>query len=345
MFETHFGLTGRPFRLTPDPDFWFESAAHRTAMTHVGYGLARGEGLIVVTGDAGAGKTMLAAHLLGRIDPERTTVGQLPAIGLGRGDLLPLVAGAFGIDCMGIAGAALLGRFEYFLTAQAAEGRRTLLIVDEAQNIAPAMLDEIRMLADLRSGGEPLFQVVLFGTSAFRDKLAGAEQLEQFRGRIVATCHIDPVTKEEVGPLITHRLARAGWTGTPEFAPDAWTALHRWSNGNPGRLNHIAGQVMLAAAVEDRCVVDGALVEAAVRDGEDVTPSVAPRPPIGSRPLNVSVTPIRAEPVGPVEQRLAALEVRCEEQEAALRRVLALMIDLVEADAAPRAGQSYASAA
>jgi len=156
MYDQFYGLKGRPFQLTPDPHFYFESATHRKALSYLGYGLAQGEGFIVITGDIGAGKTTLVGHVMASIDPARLTAVKIVSTQVEGDDMLRLTAQSFGVATDGVAKAELLNRIEAFLHAQARAGRRTLLIVDEAQNLPVSAIEELRMLSNFQFGNQAL---------------------------------------------------------------------------------------------------------------------------------------------------------------------------------------------
>jgi general secretion pathway protein A len=343
MYQHHYGLADRPFQLTPDPRFWFESATHRKAMAYLGYGLAQGEGFIVITGDIGAGKTTLVAHLMATIDPQRLTAVRLVSTQADGDQLVALAAQAFGIASTGHGKAALLDRIERHLLDQARSGRRTLLIVDEAQTLSLGALEELRMLSNFQSGGESLLQIFLLGQPEFRETLQGSERLEQLRQRVIATHHLDPMTANEVGPYMLHRLALVGWAGNPDFETASYDAFFRHSGGVPRKLNQIAGRVLLAAAVEGRTTIDAALVDAvaAELDGDANRARIAPDGE--PRLRSASITTLRGEPAQ--DARLNAIEARQDELEASLRRVLGLLIDWVENDTPRRADRSRHNAA
>ena len=324
MYTDHYGLTGRPFQLTPDPAFWFDSATHRKAMAYLGYGLAQGEGFIVITGDIGAGKTTLVGHLMATIDRARLTVVRLVSTQVEGDDMLRLAAQGLGLATDGVAKAQLLDRIERFLHAQTREGKRTLLIVDEAQNLPVSALEELRMLSNFQAGGQSLLQIFLLGQPEFRDKLQKAESLEQLRQRVIATHHLDPMDADEVGPYLEHRLKLVGWTGRPRFTAEACAALFAASRGVPRTLNTLATRLLLHGAMEDLSVIDADAVEAVAADmGRDT--EIAPAP-AGASPA----------PDHALLGRIAALETRVEEQDAALRRVLTLLIDWAEDDGTPQ---------
>ena len=266
MYDEHYGLTGRPFQLTPDPKFWYETATHKKAMAYLGYGLAQGEGFIVITGDIGAGKTTLMGHLVDTVDQAALNVVRIVSTAIEADDLLRVVATQFGSDPAGLTKAQLLTVIERGLHAVACTGRRTLLVVDEAQALPVSALEELRMLSNFQAGGHALVQIVLLGQPEFRDRLHGSERLEQLRQRVIAIHHLDPMEEHEVADYIAHRLSVVGWQGRPDFAEDAFEALYRGSGGVPRRLNLLAGRVMLHAAIEDLAMIDARTVRTVLRD-------------------------------------------------------------------------------
>ncbi|MEQ9662543.1 MAG: XrtA-associated ATPase [Parasphingopyxis sp.] len=398
MYSDHYGLNGNPFQLTPDPRFWFESETHRKAMAYLGYGLAQGEGFIVITGDIGAGKTTLVGHLMATIDSARLTAVQIVSTQVEGDDMLRLVAQQLGIDSNGAEKAQLLDRIERFLHGQAREGKRTLLIVDEAQNLGISALEELRMLSNFQSGGRALLQIFLLGQPEFRERIKSAPNLEQLRQRVIATHHLEPMQAKEIESYVVHRLSIAGWQGNPQFTADAYTALYVATGGVPRRLNTLMARVLLFGAVEERTTIDGAAVQAVLDDlaGEepreanehaaeasqpepeqeqeqeleqedefaddpvlerpDEFASLAPQQPVHD-PIAPDNEPVVFETEEPEteqhsdhevrqDDRLAAIEARLEEQDAALRRVLTLLVDWVEEEEArPQFGVVRGSAA
>ena len=268
MYDQFYGFTGRPFQLTPDPHFYFESGTHRKAMSYLGYGLAQGEGFIVITGDVGAGKTTLVGHLMNTIDPNRLTAVKLVSTQVEGDDLLRLVAEQFGLDWEGESKAELLRSMEQYLREQARAGRRTLLIVDEGQNLAISALEELRMLSNFQLGGHSLLQIFLLGQPEFRQTLFHSPTLEQLRQRVIATHHLDPMEPEEVEPYILHRLGKVGWNGNPSFSPDAFEAIFEYSEGVPRKLNVLVSRLLLYGAVEQMTRITGQQVRAVVSEIE-----------------------------------------------------------------------------
>lgn len=309
MYDQFYGFTGRPFQLTPDPAFYFESGTHRKAMSYLGYGLAQGEGFIVITGDIGAGKTTLVGHLMNSIDPGRLTAVKLVSTAVSGDALLQLVAEQFGIDWDGLGKAELLRAIEQFLREQARAGRRTLLIVDEGQNLPVDALEELRMLSNFQLGGHSLLQIFLLGQPEFRHTLFQSPSLEQLRQRVIATHHLDPMEPEEIEPYILHRLGKVGWQGNPTFSPDAFELLFDHSDGVPRRLNVLVSRVLLFGAVEQLARITGAHVRSVVAemsaDGGFAqpaeaapTPLVVPPPFVLPEPV---AKPLMAAPEAPLE--------------------------------------------
>ncbi|WP_295530891.1 XrtA/PEP-CTERM system-associated ATPase [Novosphingobium sp. Chol11] len=266
MYDDFYKLTGRPFQLTPDPDFYFESGTHRKALSYLGYGLAQGEGFIVITGAIGAGKSTLAAHLMATIDRQRLTAAQIVTSRLDGEELVHLAARAFGIDVQGHDKATALALIENFLQDEARAGRRCLLVVDEAQNLSVDALEELRMLSNFQLGAHPLLQILLLGQPEFRELLQGSPALEQLRQRVIASHHLDAMEPGEVGPYVEHRLTRVGWRGNPAFAANVYAALAKASGGLPRRINQIVTRVLLMGAVEQRTTIDAAMLSEVLAD-------------------------------------------------------------------------------
>lgn len=321
MYEDHYGLTGRPFALTPDPRFWFETATHRKAMAYLGFGLTQGEGFIVITGEIGSGKTTLVGHLTATIDRERQHVIQIVSTQIEGDDLLRLVASGLGIATHALEKAQLLERIEGALHAVSRSGRRTLLIVDEAQALPVSALEELRMLSNFQAGEQALVQIFLLGQPEFRERLHGTEALEQLRQRVIAVHHLEAMEPEEVEPYMIHRLSLVGWQGRPDFTGDALEALYAGSGGVPRILNQLAARVLLYGAIESVELIDGDIVRAVIEDMNGDVPECA-----------TSMEPIAPGDGDEVIRRIAMLEARVEDQNTALRRVLTLLVDWVESD-------------
>jgi general secretion pathway protein A len=250
MYENFYGFAGRPFQLTPDPQFYFESISHKKAMSYLGYGLGQGEGFIVITGEVGAGKSTLVAHLMERIDPAALTVAQVVTTALDGAEVVHVVAQAFGLQVEGHDKAGALGAIERFLEDEARAGRRCLLVVDECQNLDLAALEELRMLSNFQLGSHPLLQSLLLGQPEFRATLAQHPGLEQLRQRIIASHHLEALDAGEVEDYVTHRLKHVGWNGRPGFEEGLLDALYFHTGGIPRRVNQVMNRLLLLGAIE-----------------------------------------------------------------------------------------------
>ncbi|QGN53208.1 AAA family ATPase [Novosphingobium sp. Gsoil 351] len=266
MHEEFYEFSGRPFQLTPDPEFYFESATHRKALSYLGYGLAQGEGFVVVTGEVGAGKSTLVAHLMATIDRARQTAGQIVTSALDGSEMIHVAAQCFGLDVAGRDKASALKAIELFLHGEARAGRRCLLVVDEAQNLSIEALEELRMLSNFQLGSHPLLQTLLLGQPEFRSVLAHSDALEQLRQRVIASHHLEAMEPSEVGAYVEHRLARVGWRGNPEIDPGLYPELARATDGVPRRVNQIMARLLLLGSVEQRQRIDPAMLDAVLAD-------------------------------------------------------------------------------
>ncbi len=360
MYDQFYGLSGRPFQLTPDPQYYFESGTHRKALSYLGYGLAQGEGFIVITGEVGSGKSTLVGHLMQTIDRARLTAATIVTSQLDAVDLVQMVAESYGIDTRGLDKASALKAIENFLHAEARAGRRCLLVVDEAQNLAIDALEELRMLSNFQLGSMPLLQIFLLGQPEFRDLVKTAPELEQLRQRVIATHHLEAMDADEVQPYVQHRLRKAGWTGRPQLSDDAYAALYDETTGIPRKLNALMNRCLLMGAVEQIDMIDGPLVGAVIADmaGKPfayeapmssqapafavdlpaVVVDAAEEPAAAIDSANVVAMPSHLAAVPTIsaggdanlQARIAEMEVRMAEQDATMRRVLAMLIDWME---------------
>ena len=266
MYEQFYGFSRRPFQLTPDPQFYFESTSHKKAMSYLGYGLSQGEGFIVVTGEVGAGKSTLVAHLMQRIDPAALTVAQVVTTALDGAEVVHIVAQAFGLAVEGQDKAGALGAIERFLHDEARAGRRCLLVVDECQNLELTALEELRMLSNFQLGSHPLLQSLLLGQPEFRRTLAHHPGLEQLRQRIIASHHLEALDAGEVEHYVRHRLGHVGWDGRPQFEAGLLEALYRHTGGIPRRVNQVMNRLLLLAAIEESALLSLRMLDAVVTE-------------------------------------------------------------------------------
>ncbi len=334
MFNDFYGLTGRPFQLTPDPAFYFESLTHRKALSYLSYGLAQGEGFVVITGEVGAGKSTLVAHLMATIDPARLTAAQIVTSKLDGEELVHIVAQALGLIVDGHDKASALGAIEAFLHDEARAGRRCLLVVDESQNLELEALEELRMLSNFQLGAHPLLQTLLLGQPEFRDTIQDHPQLEQLRQRVIAAHHLEPMELGEVQAYIEHRLRCVGWVGNLQFDQGVYTALFEASGGVPRRINQICNRLMMLGAVEQRSRIDRAMLSQVLDELEldgtmqlkRIEPLPEPVHPFAAAPV---AAPVMETPAARIETiALAQLQELLAERDAQIAELQQAVIEL-----------------
>ncbi len=344
MYEQFYGLTGRPFQLTPDPDFYFESVSHKKALSYLGYGLSQGEGFIIVTGEVGAGKSTLVAHLVERVNPEQLTIGQIVTSALDSEELVQVVAQSFGLDVESRDKASALGAIEMFLQEEAREGRRCLLVVDECQNLDVEALEELRMLSNFQMGAHPLLQTLLLGQPEFRRMVAKHPDLEQLRQRVIASHHLAALEQEEVEAYVRYRLEMVGWNGNPEITTDVYSELYNATAGIPRRINQVMNRLLLLGSIEERAgftvkMLNDVCAEMVLDDEQGTIAPPAQTPdwatdavsaaPAAAAAASAAV-PAQAAMNSDVRKAIAELERRLDDQEQSVRHVLTLLVEWFE---------------
>jgi len=306
MYDEFYGLTGKPFQLTPDHRFFFDSQGHHRALAYLRYGLEQGEGFIVITGAIGTGKTILVRALFSELEGHNIMAAQLVTTQVEPEDMLRMVCASFGLAHEGMNKATLLHNLEVIARTRFAEGRRILLVVDEAQNLPDRSLEELRMLANFQVDGRSLFQSFLLGQEELRRTLQ-LPNMEQLRQRIIAAYHLEPLSREETSAYIAFRLKRVGWAGDPELAPEVFDLVHAETGGVPRRINTLCDRLLLFGCIEEkhRLAVEDVRVVAAELQQETGRPAGVP--PVGASSAPPAAGAERPVP-GDLLKRLAALE-------------------------------------
>ncbi len=244
MYEAFYGLNGKPFQINPDPNFYYGSKQHRRAKAYLEYGVLRNEGFIVITGEVGAGKTTVVRGLIAGLDAAKVVAANLVTTQLDAEDTLRMVGSAFGVWVKDLSKADVLMALEAFFLNQTSQGKRCLLIVDEAQNLSLRAVEELRMLSNFQYDQQALLQTFLVGQPEFRAILQSPD-MKQLRQRVTATCHIGPLDQDETRAYIEHRLKCAGSTGRPTFDTAAIEKIFKSSDGIPRRINLICDRLLL----------------------------------------------------------------------------------------------------
>jgi general secretion pathway protein A len=250
MYEQFYGLSAKPFQLRPDPNFFFGSKGHKRAASYLEYGLSQEEGFIVITGEIGAGKTTLLHNLLRKLQSKNIVAAQIVNTHLNADDTLRMVAGAFGLPYENATKAALLTRIEQFLRECDRQGKRALLVIDEAQNLTPHSVEELRMLSNFQTADKSLLQTFLLGQPEFRNTLLGGD-MKQLQQRVIATYHLGPMDAHETRSYIEHRLHTVGWRGDPSFSEEAFVAIYDFTGGIPRKINTLCDRLLLMGYLEE----------------------------------------------------------------------------------------------
>jgi putative secretion ATPase (PEP-CTERM system associated) len=251
MYEIFYGLREEPFRLSPDSRLCFMHPSYKKARAYMQYALQRKEGFVMVTGRPGTGKTTLINDITTQLVKQGNLHASLTSTQIKADDLLRLVVLKFGLNGDTEHKAELIHRLETFLYRLHREGRRPLLIIDEAQDLAADALEELRLLTNLQKDNQTLLQIFLVGQEELRHTVL-MPNLEQLHQRIVAACHLTPLTTESTEAYIIHRLSRVGWDNDPQLTQEIFEPIHRHSLGIPRVVNQICSRLLLHGMVNEK---------------------------------------------------------------------------------------------
>jgi general secretion pathway protein A len=348
VYQEFFSFRTKPFELVPNPDFLYLSRTHRKTLTYLDYGIKEKAGFIMLTGEVGAGKTTLIRDLIKKLD-QRATLSKVFNTRVNSEQLISMINDDFGLEVSGKDKVVLLRELYDFLIGQYAEGYHPVLIIDEAQNLSPELLEEVRLLSNLETDRSKLLQIILVGQPELRKTLSRPE-MRQLRQRVNISCHLQHLTRQETEEYIVHRLEVAGNREAVRFHEGTFDEIHSFSRGVPRLINILCDFLLLTAYVEDTTELTLELVkevaeDLAVENGywQD---EPADQPPSGDLPERLTaierdvfdLKAMQAENVK-ISERLAAVErllVGClskttddlGEVEKALRQELASLKDL-----------------
>lgn len=266
MYLEYYGLTELPFNITPNPRFLFYSAKHREAFNHLLYGIRERKGFVQLTGEVGAGKTTLCRAMLDQLGDNFSTALILNPV-LDADQLIQAIAREFGLQVKGLDRLETIAEINHFLLQQMADGKESVLIIDEAQDLTNDLLEQVRLLSNLETDERKLLQIVLMGQPELRERL-NDYSLRQLRQRITVRFHLRPLKFAEVGQYIQHRLHVSGGKGPPYFTMPALWRIHRYSKGIPRLINALCDKCLLAGFVQARDKIDFQMVGRAINELE-----------------------------------------------------------------------------
>ena len=320
MYEDFYGLKERPFSLLPDPDFLYLSPQHKLARAYLEYGINQRVGFVVLTGEVGTGKTTLIKSLL-KSRERNQRLGVLYQTTVGAVDLLEVLLREFEVRGHYNSRTARLAAFNQFLLTAYGRGEHVVLLVDEAQNLGPEALEELRLLSNLQTEKEPLLQVILVGQPGLRDRLRhpGLRQLAQ---RVAVHYHLSPLNQDETKEYINFRLARAGGSGI--FTESALEKLYEYTRGVPRRLNAWCDLALVAGFAEGRNEIDGEFIDTVISaqggslEGSDETEA----------PLAQDLSPLPSTSGSPLPATDNGLEAAVQELSGRLTRLEGLVLEM-----------------
>lgn len=264
MYKSFFNLKSKPFDLLPNPYFLFLSKSHKRALTYLDYAMQERAGFILLTGEIGSGKTTLIRSLINRHN-DNMVLARVFNTRVSSEQLISMINDDFEIAAKGGEKTTLLRNLNEFLIEQYARGNKPVLIIDEAQNLTPEILEDVRMLSNLETDNATLLQIILVGQPELLRTLA-LPGLRQLRQRICFSCHIQPLKQEEVGEYILHRLEIAGNREAVLFSSFAIDTIWRYSKGIPRLINIICDFLMLSAFADETKQIDDEMVRDIIGD-------------------------------------------------------------------------------
>ena len=296
MYEDFFGLQKDPFVLTPDPDFLFLTDAHRDALAALSYSILHYRGFMVLTGDAGTGKTTLLRSILESIPDDRAQFAYVFNPTLNPSEFLEMLMLDFGLEVSADSKTQRLLQLQQFLLNSHKEGRVCALIVDEAHQLSPELLEEIRLLTNFETSNAKLLQIVLAGQDELND-LLDRKELRQLKQRIAIRMHINPLAAQDVERYLRHRWFKAGAAGDLPFLPDAIQRIIAYSGGIPRTINAMCGNALLSAYAEESQLIRADHIMDVAREMH--LAEASPLPAAATPPAAPALRAQRPEPAGP----------------------------------------------
>ncbi len=309
MYMSFFGFDRKPFQLTPDPEFLFMSRQHRKAATYLSYGMAENVGFILITGEIGAGKTTILRRVI-RDLPDDVRLARVNNTKVSSDQLIAMICEDFGVNTSGCDKTKMLSRLTDFIIQTFSQGRRSVLVIDEAQNLSPDLLEEIRLLSNLETDKAKLLQIVLVGQPELNATLS-RPGLAQLRQRLAVTAHIGPLSREETEEYVCHRLKVAGNAEAVSLEEGVFDRFFAFSGGVPRLINILGDFMLLSAFAESRKEIDIPLIDEIISDFTMDRPEArVPQPTVPDTG--------KEDTASAVKQMLATIQFRMQGLEAAV---------------------------
>lgn len=353
MYDSYYKLSGRPFQLTPDPKYYFQSQSHDPVIDYFSGEVKTPEGFILVTGDIGTGKTTLARHVQQMLGNSDYVCGMMSNTRVAGADLLVTILTAFELNARADKAETLLQKLQSFAQETQSSGKQAVLVIDEAQNLSNAALEELRDAIGIGETSTHLMHCLLVGQPSLSKRILSEPVLKPFADCVSVTCEIKPLTAEESTGYLMHRLRMVGWDNNPTFTDDVLAALHENSKGIPRQLNGLCGRLLLYGALEELQELDlDAIKEVAEGMAEEIQLNASHRERITSLAhsgvsnasmsgAHDSMSPLelsgnkppeskQEEDTGEVDERLDKLEGMMQSQDATLKQLTSLMTQLAQ---------------
>ena len=313
MYTSHFGLTAKPFSIVPDPNILFLGKTYENALTYLEYGLSEKVGFILLTGEVGIGKTTLIRHMLNKM-PSQMDIAVIFNTNFTSDQLFRRILNEFELPCDTTDKSVQLETLYHFLIEQFAQGRHTLLVIDEAQNLSDAVLEDIRLLFNLQTDNKVLLQIILVGQPDLKRRMSDPN-LRQLAQRIVVNYHLTPLTEEQTSQYIHFRLQAAGATENL-FSKEALALIYKKSEGTPRTINLICDAGLTYGYGDDKTFIDHTIIENVLKDGVYLTAETQEQAlPTNATPATSEAAPNMMDRITAIESALA--ELQCGQQKLA----------------------------
>ncbi|MBI5874080.1 MAG: AAA family ATPase [Candidatus Omnitrophica bacterium] len=266
MYEQFYHLKEKPFNNNPDPKFFYPSPKHQEALDRLLYAINEHKGFVVITGEIGSGKTTVCRTLLGKLG-DKKEIAMITNTHLNAKELLMSILEDLSVPYKPGTKIKLLSQLNDYLISKMEAGEDVILIIDEAQNLTPSVLEELRMLSNLETDTDKLIQIVLMGQPQLREKLK-LKELEQLKQRVAVHYHLYPLTKEEMMGYVDHRLKTASCNGSMGhlFTPEALEIAYQFSKGIPRLVNYACDNALLSGFVYEKKTIDKVLMTEVVNE-------------------------------------------------------------------------------